>query len=482
MIRMSGITVRLFLWFFAFVLIFFGTVLILYLNIRDILAVSDNIVKKNYVIASASKKMLEQVLGMEENEKKYLLMKKPDYLEYYFGAQQAFENGLVEILAIENKGLTISPAWHRLRDEFRRLKIAPPDWQRILQAEEPWIPETTINAWIATITSIRQENEADMELANREVNERGLRTVQTGLAGLGIAILVGLFGGVVLSRAISRPLNALLDGIRSVSRDRPVAPIPIASADEFGELARSFNEMGARLMEEQRMRSDFISMLSHEIRTPLTSIRESVNLIGEGLMGEINDRQRRFLEIAGYEMGRVTDLLNRIMQVSYLESGELELHPVSLDTAPFVNLCVEHSRPAAEARNISITTRLDPDLPPFTGDADYLRQVFANLVGNAIKFSPPGSEIVVEALADANRSALRFSIMDAGPGIPEDDAPFIFNKYYRARSVRDRTDGAGLGLSIARHIVETHGGAIRAANRESGGAVFTFTLPLQLKS
>lgn len=481
MIRISGITARLFIWFFVFVLIFFGTVLILYINIRNILTVSDNIVKKNYVVASASKKMLEQILSMEENEKKYLLMRKPDYLDYYFGAQQAFESGLTEILGIETKRLSISPTWRRLYDEFQELKVPAKGRDRILQAEEPWLPETAINAWIEAINSARQENEADMERANRELNERGLRTVQTGLVGLGIAILVGLFGGVVLSRAMSRPLGALLRGIRSVSRDRPVEPIPI-SADEFGELARSFNEMGARLMEEQRMRSDFISMLSHEIRTPLTSIRESVNLIGEGLMGDINDRQRRFLEIAGYEMGRVSELLNRIMQVSYLESGELELHPVSLDTGPFVDLCVENCRPAAEAKNIGIVTRLAPDLPPLMGDADYLRQVFINLVGNAIKFSPPGSEVVVEAAADSGRSELRFSVMDAGPGIPEDDAPFIFNKYYRARSVRDRTDGAGLGLSIARHIVDTHGGTIRAANQEGGGAVFTFTLPLQLKS
>ena len=123
-----------------------------------------------------------------------------------------------------------------------------------------------------------------------------------------------------------RPLRELRRGIKSMSRSGLNDPIRIYSNDEFGELAGAFNDMAARLTEEERMRSDFISMLSHEIRTPLTSIRESVNLIAEEVMGDINEKQRRFLLIASHELERITTLLNHLMQISRLEAGAVEIH------------------------------------------------------------------------------------------------------------------------------------------------------------
>ena len=140
---------------------------------------------------------------------------------------------------------------------------------------------------------------------------------------------------------MSRPVRELRRGIKSLSRSGLTEPIRIYSNDEFGELAGAFNDMAARLIEEERMRSDFISMLSHEIRTPLTSIRESVNLIVEEVMGNINEKQRRFLEIASKEIERITTLLNHLMQISRLEAGAVEIHPRPIDP---LNLCRGRSR------------------------------------------------------------------------------------------------------------------------------------------
>ncbi len=161
------------------------------------------------------------------------------------------------------------------------------------------------------------------------------------LAGLGISILVGVLGGRFLARSMIRPLRELLVGIRSISEDQRSEPIHVRSKDEFGELADAFNEMALRLKEEKQMRSDFISMLSHEIRTPLTSIRESVNLIGEGIMGNKNKRQGKFLEIANLEIGRVCDLLNRLMETSRLESCAVKIQPCPLETFSLVSGCLD---------------------------------------------------------------------------------------------------------------------------------------------
>ena len=231
------------------------------------------------------------------------------------------------------------------------------------------------------------------------------------------------------------------------------------------------------------MRSDFISMLSHEIRTPLTSIRESVNLIAEEVVGDINDKQRRFLLIASRELERITTLLNELMQISRLEAGAVELHPRVIDLGEFVHGAISRLVPAAEAKDISIHPEIDSGTSELYGDPDNLQQVLLNLLGNAIKFSPQGSSIQVSVRRDdsAKGPLLIFSVKDTGPGIPYAEQSLVFHKYYRASGIRDQVDGVGLGLSISRHIVEAHGGEIGVSSVPGEGSTFTFTLPLYRK-
>ncbi|HAO22636.1 MAG TPA: sensor histidine kinase [Desulfobacteraceae bacterium] len=471
----SGITGKLFGWYFIFVLIFYGTVFILYDNIQQMMKISENIINRNYKLSSASKNMIENLLNMEENEKKYMVLKKEEYLNYFFSAQKEFEKSLAEISEMESKAMEVSPNWKAIKKNYAQYFSQAQDIKNIRSAEKLWIPEYAINKWIEQISLARADNEREIEIANMELNLRGQLAVRSGLIGLGISTLVGLLGGMMLAHSMVRPLRELLNGIRSISEERQSEPIRIRSKDEFGELANAFNEMAFRLKEEQKMRSDFISMLSHEIRTPLTSIRESVNLIAEGIMGAINDRQRKFLEIASLEIGRVCELLNRMMQVSCLESGAFNIKPCPLTPDVFVSGCLDQIKAAAESKGIIIDADISHNLPELMGDAKYLQQVLGNLLGNAIKFSPSGSRISINIEPDGNQ--LIFTVSDDGPGIPEEEQAFIFNKYYRAKGVRDHQDGMGLGLSITKHIVEAHGGTIWVKSDEGKGSTFGFSLP-----
>lgn len=441
--------------------------------------ISENIIDRNYKILSESKKILDHLLRMEENEKKHRLLPEPHYRDYFWAAQTEFENGLEEILQIAPNA---TGRWRHLYDRYREIAPSRETVMTGSPAEGLWIPESEINAWIETISSARLKNEREIENANRELNRRGIWTVRAGLVGLAVAVVVGIAGALFLSHSMIRPIGELLNGIRSVSHDSAISPITIDSTDEFGELAASFNEMAERLGEEQRMRSDFISMLSHEIRTPLTSIRESINLIGEGIMGDINERQRRFLDIAGQEMTRINDLLNRIMQVSYLESGGLDLQKKPVPAEPFVNECLTRVKGAAEAKGIALTADIPPDPPNLIGDAGYLEQVFDNILGNALKFATPRSTVTVRVIPEKPRDMMRITISDDGPGIPKAEQPFIFNKYYRAKATRDLSDGVGLGLSIARHIVEAHGGRIQVVSDEGKGTAVSFIIPTTAKA
>lgn len=475
-----GIMIKFFLWYFALVSIFSGTIFVLFVHIQHIVKVSDNIVNKNYRVSSAAKKMIDSLLWMEENENKYDLLQKEDYKRYFIAAQKEFEENLNLILALD-----LDPVQSTVWDELiRDYEAAVPSSSKTLELQDAseglWIEEDVINEWISRISKARSDNEHEIEVQMFRVTTQGRMAVRYGMIGLGGAILVCLLGTLYLTHSMNRPLRELRKGIGSISHKGMSDPIPILTKDELGQLAGAFNDMAARLKEEERLRSDFISMLSHEIRTPLTSVRESVNLMVEEVVGPINERQRRFLEISSAEIARISDLLSRLMQISRLEAGLLKITKEPIDPNAFVNGTVRRMIPAAEAKNIVLETELPTVSPPIMGDFAHLQQVLMNLLGNAVKFSPPDSKVVVRVEPDRSDGelGLRFSVTDLGPGVPEEELGLVFHKYYRASDVRDQVDGVGLGLSISKHIIEAHGGTLWVQSLLGQGSTFGFTLPV----
>jgi hypothetical protein len=169
----SGILGKFFVWYFILALIFYATILVLYVDVQQILGKTENIVNKNYKIASASKKMIENLLNMEENEKKYRLLKKKDYFDYFVSAQDEFEANLIDILRLGANGMILSPLWKELHKSYQNFNTLLGDMRRNKQSEVLWVPETMINDWIETISAARAENEQEIELATFELNRRG---------------------------------------------------------------------------------------------------------------------------------------------------------------------------------------------------------------------------------------------------------------------------------------------------------------------
>ncbi len=485
MFKNYGITQKLILWFLIIVLIFYGTILVLYINVQQVVKISEKIVNKNYTISSSAKKLVENLLNLEENEKKYKLLKKNVYLEYFGAAQKGFEENLVIILALESKGLSITQVWRDIYNSYRNFPAAKDisaylngDLKNEIDAETLWIPETVINTWIKKISQAQLDNALEMESLTRELNRKGRLAARNGLIGLGISSLVGFIGILFISYSMVKPLRELLKGIRSISKDSSGKQILVKTKDEFGELADAFNDMTTSLKNEEQMRSDFISMLSHEIRTPLTSIREAVNMISEEVMGQINSRQRKFLEIAGSEIERICELLNHLMQASRLEPGVLKIDLQSVDSFPLISNCILSLKPAAEMKNIKISLKIPPEIPNISADPQHLKQIFLNLLNNAIKFSDAESKISVEAKLNSDSKMIIFFITDNGPGILKEEQAMLFNKYYRAPDMREHQDGVGLGLSITKNIVEAHKGSIWVESELGVGSTFYFTLPI----
>ncbi len=472
-----GIISKLLVGFFIPVIIFYVTIILLYMDVQKIEHISEGIISKNTKISLISKKMIENLIRMEENDKKYHLLKKDDYFNYFVLAQKEFEGNFVEILELEHSGMEISIEWRQLYKSYQDFSTTFENLRKNESSGSLWIHEAVTNEWIQIISELRAKNEHDIALGTMALNSRSQKSARNVLVGLMLSSVVGLFVILFLAYSMIRPLRELLRGIRSVPQDRISKTVNIRSKDEFGELAGAFNDMTLRLREEERMRSDFISMLSHEIRTPLTSIRESVNMIVEEIMGTINNRQRKFLEIASIEIGRICNLLNHLMQVSRLESQSIKIVARPLDISSSITGCIHQLKPLADTKKISVEAQIAPDIPGMMGDPEHLQRVLINLLNNAIKFSDPESKVVLRVVSNKNRTKLNFSVSDNGPGIPEDEQSLIFNKYYRARGVRDHMDGVGLGLNISKNIVEFHKGTIWVKSTVGHGSTFGFTLP-----
>ncbi|MEM5789074.1 MAG: HAMP domain-containing protein, partial [Syntrophobacteraceae bacterium] len=234
-----GIILKLFIWYLATSLIFYGTILIVFIHIRQLVKTSEEITSNNYRVANASKKMIDSLFWMAENQKKYDLLKKEEYKEYFASAQKEYEANLFEILWFGGgeTGATWDELYREYQGQFSPQPRESPD------PDIPWLKEEVINQWVDKISRARFANEQQIQTRMNSLNERGHKAVQWGVIGLVSSLLVGLLGIIAIAFSMNRPLRELRRGIKSLSRTGLTDPIRIYSHDEFGELAGAFNDM-----------------------------------------------------------------------------------------------------------------------------------------------------------------------------------------------------------------------------------------------
>lgn len=229
--------------------------------------------------------------------------------------------------------------------------------------------------------------------------------------------------------------------------------------------------------EIEEMKDEFFSTISHELRTPLSSIQGFVRLILEDEVPD-EETQREFLSIIGRQAEQLGQLVNNLLNISRLESGIFKMGREPVHLLDVLQRTVSKLRSIAQAKNIAVETKLPSSLPPVIGDEGWLEQVITNLVGNAIKFTPEGGTVRIGARQSNGEVVVEVS--DTGPGIPADALDKIFTKFYRVvDDSSERPEGTGLGLHIARQIVELHGGRIWAESCVGQGSTFWFALPCE---
>lgn len=226
----------------------------------------------------------------------------------------------------------------------------------------------------------------------------------------------------------------------------------------------------ARLFQQ----SDLIAELVHELRTPLASLSTATHLL---LREEVSEPQRRrVVEIVNSETHRLTEMTSAFLDLARLESGRIQFVAEIYQLGPLLEECAGMMRDKAAENQLTLDLALPSKLPPIKGDRDKIKQVVLNLLSNAIKYNQPQGSILVSA--EAKNGEMIFAVSDTGPGIKEEEIPYLFEKFFRVRSTENKTVGTGLGLAICKRIVEAHGGEIEVASEYGQGTTFSVRLPL----
>lgn len=316
-----------------------------------------------------------------------------------------------------------------------------------------------------------------------EVAQIGRVAARSTLYALVVGLLVSIIVWVLILLSLSRPLRELVSGTERIAQGRFADPIPVLSRDELGTLSGAFNRMAASLSELDRMKAEFVATASHELKTPLTCIRGFASLLRSGSKGPLTEEQKTTLAQVEEQVDQMASFVSQLLDLSRLRAGRVTMNIRSLPTEAFFGSVARGFEGVAERRAIHFEVKLSARLPPrIQVDPDRMREVVYNLLGNAFKFTMTGGTVVFEAFEESG--SVRVCVSDTGPGIAQEDLPFIFEKYFKGTEAEgpSRNEGAGLGLAISRGIVEKHGGRIWVESGEGRGSRFIFRIPVAVAS
>jgi histidine kinase len=285
------------------------------------------------------------------------------------------------------------------------------------------------------------------------------------------ALLVSLF----LSRRIVAPIRTLTNASQHITEGHYEKRVDVNGTDEIAQLAMRFNQMVTQLEQVESMRRQLIGDVTHELRTPLTSIKGYM----EGLVDGVLPSTPETFDQIHREADRLSRLVDDLQELSRVEAKAYSLDVRSVAVSNLVQTTVKRLTPQATAKRINLHSNLPADLPPLQADEDRITQVLVNLVANAIQYTPEGGDVTISATRQADE--IHISVKDTGVGIPPEHFANLFTRFYRVDKSRSRNagGGSGIGLTIAKHLVEAHGGGIWVESKGDGqGSTFTFSLKI----
>lgn len=293
------------------------------------------------------------------------------------------------------------------------------------------------------------------------------------LSALG-ATAVALLLGALLARTLTQPIRQLTAATQLVAQGELGHQVAVTTQDELGDLATSFNQMSADLARINQSRRQMTADIAHDLRTPLSVLLGYTEALSDGKLTGSAD----MYVVMHKEAQHLQRLVEDLRTLSLADAGELPLNRQETDPADLINRIALAHQVQAQERDITLRVNAAQNLPYVALDPDRMTQVLGNLMANALRYTPAGGTITLEtAVGD---QTIHFGISDTGPGIPPADLPYIFQRFYRGEKARHQhEDESGLGLAIAKSLVQAHGGTISVTSSPGAGATFAVSLPLE---
>jgi signal transduction histidine kinase len=379
---------------------------------------------------------------------------------------------------------TVTPPAARVLDQLQQASN-----QVVRLVESGRLEEAT--TYYESVKPVFTEAQASLQRIGRAIDERSRGDLieagrissgaaRTTLAVLVVSLIAAALFGLYMGSNIARPILQLRRTMGAVAEGDFAVPetLEFRRADEIGDLSRSFSWMTQQLRKLDQMKAEFISIATHELKTPINVIGGYAELLDEGLYGNPTPKQREAVQTIEEQTRVLTSLVNQLLDISRLEAGGLQLEMQETLLQDLFTRIERSFSVLARKKNIDFKVDVENNVPhSIHADADRITdQVLGNLLSNALKFTPDGGTIRVRAWGAAD--GLHVEVRDSGVGVPQDQLPYIFDKYFQVGQ-QARTKGAGLGLAIAREIVEAHGGNISVDSQPGRGTTFSFVLPVQ---
>ena len=288
-----------------------------------------------------------------------------------------------------------------------------------------------------------------------------------------VAAVVALVIARWLARGMTQPLRDMVQAARRMETGDYSQRVVTDSRDEVGRLADAFNRMSAELDGLEMLRRELVANVSHELKTPISALRAHL----ENLLDGVEEPNPETLQVMLVQSERLGRLVDQLLDLSKLESGDVPLQREPVEVAPLVAQVLSEIQVARPEAAVSLSEELPVDLPPVYADRERVHQVLFNLLDNAVRLTPGGGRVTV--IASRHDGSVDVVVADTGPGISPEDLPRVFERFFRVDASRSRDDGGtGIGLAIARSVVEAHGGRIWAESEPGRGSTFTFELPV----
>ncbi|MGQ0696473.1 MAG: sensor histidine kinase [Nitrospiraceae bacterium] len=455
------------------------------IQLKQLTAMSTEMASYHYPAVESAKRLLGSLYAQLNSEKKYMATKDGAFLTNFNEEMEEFQRSLQHLRSQESspQGLLLLQETGRLLQE--RLVIFHDEFHRVNAKTLTTVPgyenrrDALLDRMSSSIQSYIDLHEARVSVGVSESRASAVQAEAVIQQLVLVALVFGLGLAGIASYTILRPLRELEGHIKQIGQGNFGTPLQINGPAELKDLVDTVNWMGTKLQELDDMKAEFLAHVSHELRTPLASVQEGTHLLLDEIPGPLTQEQRTTLRIMADSSRRLIRLISTILDLSKMEAGMMEYRIVPVDLKRVAEISINKVRLLADSKHVQVLMENAGERIWVKADAPRIEQVLDNLLSNALKFSPEGGVVKLQMIPEPQAGVLEVAVSDTGPGIAADDLPYIFERFYQGRMrAKHSAVGSGLGLALAKRVVEAHKGRIWIESEISKGTTVRFILRL----